>query len=148
MSGDGTDDETPKRPGAPLPVVNDVLAPAAPAAWYRAASRTEVETARGMRVKLAERWVALIWWRERVHAIDDRCPHRGSSLAVGIVEHDGYVACLDHGWEYSLVSGCGRVGYEGCAQVFEVEDRDGEVWVKVAPRPMPAWAEGWPDDED
>ena len=116
-----------------------------PAEWHRAATRAEVQAAGGLRVKLGGRAIALLWWRDRVHAMDDHCPHRGSSLSAGIIEADGYVSCLDHGWEYSLQNGCGRQGYEGCAEVFEIEDRAGEIWVRVTFKPMPAWAEDWPD---
>jgi nitrite reductase (NADH) small subunit len=118
-----------------------------PPEWHRAAARAEVQTKGSLRVKLAGRPIALLWWNDRVHAIDDRCPHRGSSLAAGIIEPDGYISCLDHGWEYSLENGCGRQGYEGCAEVFRVDDRDGDIWILVTFRPMPVWAQSWDDDE-
>jgi nitrite reductase (NADH) small subunit len=128
-----------------LPVVNDGGA----GQWVRATTRAELDAAgAGVRVKLLGRWVALLIWQGRVHAIDDRCPHRGSSLAEGIVEPDGYVSCLDHGWEYSLTTGEGKRGFEGCAPVFPVEEREGgEIWVRVTPPQRPAWAEDWDDWE-
>ena len=107
-------------------------------AWHRAATRAEVALRGGLRMRLADRWVALLLDDGRVRAIDDHCPHRGSSLAEGIVER-GYVACLEHGWEYDLASGKGRRDWEGCVQVFECEERGDEVWVKLAPRVRPAW---------
>ena len=108
--------------------------------WELAATRAELDAAKGgLRVKLLGRWVALLVHGDRVHAIDDRCPHRGSSLADGIVE-DGYVSCLEHGWEYSLTDGQGRRPWEGCVEIFECEQRGAEIWVKVGPRSMPDWA--------
>lgn len=114
-------------------------APAAVVEWQRAAARVEVTARGGLRVQVNGRWVALLLWNGRVHAIDDRCPHRGSSLADGVVE-DGYVSCLEHGWEYDLATGNGRRPWEGCVEVFECEERGAEVWVRVPPRALPTWA--------
>jgi nitrite reductase (NADH) small subunit len=113
--------------------------------WHRAATRAEVERAGGLRVRVGGRWLALLVSDGRVHAITDACPHRGTSLAIGVVE-GGFVSCLDHGWEYDLASGQGRCGYEGQVEVFAVEERGEEIWVEVGPAERPAWAEDWPDD--
>lgn len=97
--------------------------------WHRAGTRHDIEVKGGLRVRVGRRWVAVHLWKGRVYAVDDFCPHRGASLAHGIVEHDGYVSCLEHGWEYHLATGQGRRGFEGCVDVFDVEERDGAVWV-------------------
>jgi nitrite reductase/ring-hydroxylating ferredoxin subunit len=107
--------------------------------WQRAATRAEVVARGALRVQLGGRWVALLVWQGRVHAVDDRCPHRGASLADGIVEN-GAVACLEHGWEYDLASGKGLRAWEGCVEVFPVEERGDEIWVQVTPPKLPAWA--------
>jgi nitrite reductase/ring-hydroxylating ferredoxin subunit len=112
-----------------------LIPPEAPPTWHRAASRAEVDAAGGaMRVKVAGRTLALIVWRGRVHAIDDRCPHRGAPLHTGIREHDGYIGCLDHGWEFNLVDGQGRSDWMGCVGRYDVEERDGDVWVLASVR--------------
>jgi nitrite reductase (NADH) small subunit len=116
-----------------------------PPEWHRAATRAEVQAAGGLQVRLGGRSIALLWWRDRVFALQDHCPHRGSPLHTGILSPDGFLSCLDHGWEYSLETGCGRAGYEGCADTFEVEDRAGDIWVKVTFRPAPDLADDWPD---
>lgn len=95
------------------------------------------------RVRVGYYWVALHVWNGTIYAIEDECPHRGATLANGVVTDDGFVACPEHGWEFNLVTGFGRVDWEGCVVRFELEERDGDVFAaeKPPPRfPMPrAW---------
>lgn len=115
--------------------MSDAPAPA----WHLAATRAEVDARGGLRVKIAGRWIALLSWNGRIYAVDDRCPHRGASLADGIVD-SGAVACLEHGWEYDIATGQGRRPWEGCLPVFECEERGTEIWVRVGPPTLPPWA--------
>jgi nitrite reductase/ring-hydroxylating ferredoxin subunit len=68
----------------------------------------------------------------RIYAVDDFCPHRGASLAAGLVTPDGYVECAHHGWQYALEGGQARLVAHGGIDCFAVEDRDGEVFVGTA----------------
>jgi nitrite reductase/ring-hydroxylating ferredoxin subunit len=119
------------------------------AAWHRVASRAELAAAKGgMRVKAQGRTLALLEWRGQVFAINDHCPHRGSPLHTGIVQHDGYIACLDHGWEFSLVDGKGRDEWMGCVGRYDVEERGGDIFVLMAPREDPVVRLRLPDSDD
>ncbi|MBV8634089.1 MAG: Rieske 2Fe-2S domain-containing protein [Burkholderiaceae bacterium] len=60
-------------------------------------------------VRIGERCVALFNVAGELFAIDDSCPHAGSSLASGKVEH-GAVQCPAHGLRFDLASGCMRGG--------------------------------------
>ncbi len=69
----------------------------------------------------------------RLFAIDNHCPHRGGSLADGIVG-DGTVICPLHGWKIEL--GTGRCPGEAAAvHAYAVRLVDGHVWLSVAARP-------------
>jgi phenylpropionate dioxygenase-like ring-hydroxylating dioxygenase large terminal subunit len=64
--------------------------------WYIVAASAEVGD-RPVGVKRCGE--ALVLWRDetgRVHAIEDRCPHRGAALSIGEV-HDGAITCAYHG---------------------------------------------------
>jgi nitrite reductase (NADH) small subunit len=120
----------------------------ADAEGHQVASRAELDAARGaLRVKALGHTLALLVWRGRVFAINDHCPHRGSPLHTGIVQHDGFVSCLDHGWEFSLVDGKGRDEWMGCVGRYDVEERAGEIFVRLAPREAPVVNIRFPDDE-
>ncbi|MEL6221943.1 MAG: aromatic ring-hydroxylating dioxygenase subunit alpha [Cyanobacteria bacterium J06627_8] len=72
----------------------------------------------------------------RVHALDDRCPHRGVELHLGKVQGVG-VACAYHGWVFDGDSGnCTNIPYLPpeqklpCASVrsFPVREKYGLIW--------------------
>jgi phenylpropionate dioxygenase-like ring-hydroxylating dioxygenase large terminal subunit len=64
--------------------------------WYVVATSAEVgEKPLGVK-RCGE---ALVLWRDEagdVHAVEDRCPHRGAALSIGEV-HEGAITCAYHG---------------------------------------------------
>lgn len=65
-----------------------------------------------------------------LRAIDDRCAHKGGSLAEGLLR-DGIVTCPLHWWRYDLETGR-RVASESVVQAtYEVGVAGGEVVVDV-----------------
>ena len=64
----------------------------------------------------------------RVHALLDRCPHKGGPLSQGIVFGDA-VACPLHNWTIALADGRARAPDEGCTPAFACRVQDGQVWL-------------------
>ena len=63
-----------------------------------------------------------------VHALDDSCPHQGSSLAAGKLD-GAIVTCRAHGLRFDVRTGR-MPGIDGlCAKVKAVEVTDGEIRV-------------------
>lgn len=79
-----------------------------------------------------------------VHALHDRCPHRGVPLSKGIEEFPGTVTCPYHAWTFRLSDGelvavitdgpdspmCGKVK----VQTYPTAEAIGLVWVYVGDR--------------
>jgi len=65
-----------------------------------------------------------------VHALHDRCPHRGVPLSLGKEEFPGTVTCPYHAWTYRLSDG------ELCAVI--TDGPDSPICGKVTVRPYPA----------
>ena len=62
-------------------------------------------------------------------AFDDRCPHRGGSLADGAMIC-GTVQCPWHGSQFDVRSGAVAAGpAEEGIRTYSVEERDGSVWL-------------------
>jgi nitrite reductase/ring-hydroxylating ferredoxin subunit len=81
-------------------------APDVPGGWTPVALARDIEAGTSAGVVLAG--VEIVVWRDtggRVHAWEDRCPHRGMKLSFGFVRGDR-IACLYHGWEYDGTATC------------------------------------------
>jgi nitrite reductase/ring-hydroxylating ferredoxin subunit len=75
--------------------------------------------------------ILVIYDRERVFALDNRCPHMGFPLERGSIE-DGILTCHWHHARFDLESGCTFDLWADDVPIFPVELRNGEVWVKTA----------------
>lgn len=64
--------------------------------------------------------------QDQVHALLDRCPHKGGPLSQGIVFGQA-VACPLHNWTIELHNGCAREPDEGRTPVFSVRVEAGQV---------------------
>ncbi len=83
--------------------------------WYVVASSDEVTGAPLGVKRLGEN---LVLWRDtagRVHALEDRCPHRGIALSIGELR-DGLLTCAYHGVQVDDYGKVARVpALPGCA---------------------------------
>jgi 3-phenylpropionate/trans-cinnamate dioxygenase ferredoxin subunit len=69
-----------------------------------------------------------------VYALDDSCPHAGSSLAAGKLE-GAFVTCRAHGLRFDVRTGR-MPGVNGlCAKVNPVAVVDGEIRVGIDSQP-------------
>ncbi|MEX3856296.1 Rieske 2Fe-2S domain-containing protein [Paraburkholderia sp. BR10923] len=72
--------------------------------------------------------IVVICDRERVFAVDNRCPHMGFPLERGTVE-DGILTCHWHHARFDLESGCTFDLWADDVPSYAVQIRDGDVWV-------------------
>ena len=91
----------------------------------------DVPLLEGRSVTVAGRRVAVFHTPEGFHAIDGACPHLGGPLADGLVA-ERCVTCPLHARRFDLRTGAERSGHPGVA-VHEVLERDGELWLRLAP---------------
>ena len=68
--------------------------------------------------------------RDRLFALDDRCPHKGGPLSQGIV-HGKRVTCPLHGWNIGLEDGKAVAPDNGACTKFEVKLEGGQVYLLV-----------------
>lgn len=65
---------------------------------------------------------------DRVHAVDNRCPHMGFPLHRGTIK-DGILTCHWHHADFDLESGCTFDLFADDVPTYAVEIRNGDVWV-------------------
>lgn len=81
-----------------------------PVGWYPVAAERDVGGSAPIAARIVDRAIAL--WRDAdgaVHAVDDRCPHRGTRLSLGqVVLRDGQsrLECPYHGWQFAADGRC------------------------------------------
>ncbi|MEO0321472.1 MAG: Rieske 2Fe-2S domain-containing protein [Myxococcota bacterium] len=74
--------------------------------WYPVAMVRELEEKRTKRVRLlGEDFVVYRQRNGEYGIVAERCPHRGASLAYGMVEEDG-IRCSYHGYKFDLTGKC------------------------------------------
>jgi nitrite reductase/ring-hydroxylating ferredoxin subunit len=109
-----------------------------PDRWFPVARSEEVVRRHVVQTQLLEREIAL--WRDDtgdVNAWENRCPHRGVRLSIGI-NTGSELRCRYHGWRFA--GGTGRCTYIPAhpsqrpastlhATVHRAADRQGFVWI-------------------
>ena len=114
--------------------------------WIRAIDDGELEEGRVMTAVVAGRVLAITHYGGSYGVFDNRCPHAGGPLGEGSIER-GLLRCPWHGYDYDALTGEPPGGFSDSATGFEVEVRDGGVYIALpstaahthAPYPM-SWS--------
>ena len=98
--------------------------------FVRVIASAEIPSDRGRLVFAEGKTIALYQVDGAICALDDSCPHAGSSLAAGELE-GAFVQCRAHGLRFDVRTGRMR-GVDGfCAKTYPVRVIDGEVAVGI-----------------
>ena len=100
--------------------------------FLRVATVEEIKRKGVVVVRGADRPIAVFAHDGRVSAVDNRCPHLGFPLHRGSVQH-GILTCHWHHARFDLCSGCTFDPWADDTPRFEVEVRDGVVFVAAQP---------------
>jgi nitrite reductase/ring-hydroxylating ferredoxin subunit/uncharacterized membrane protein len=91
------------------------------------ARREELDVDQMKLLRVGDRRIALARTKDGYVAFDDRCTHRGGSLAGGVMV-GGIVQCLWHGSQFNASTGKVQAGpAEKPVRVYEVREDRGEV---------------------
>jgi nitrite reductase/ring-hydroxylating ferredoxin subunit len=98
--------------------------------FVRAAPLQDVSEAGCMAVQVNGHTVALFSHDGEIYAVDNRCPHMGFPLERGSVK-DGILTCHWHHARFDLASGGTFDPWADDVRSYDVEIRDGDVWIDV-----------------
>jgi nitrite reductase/ring-hydroxylating ferredoxin subunit len=98
--------------------------------FLRAGTLDELRQKGRLVVRGPHRPILVIHDRDRVHALDNRCPHMGFPLDRASIE-DGILTCHWHHARFDLASGCTFDLWADDVPTCPVELRGGEIWVKA-----------------
>lgn len=108
--------------------------------WLPVALSGDLPPSRVMRAVIGQdESLDLAVWRSqsgKVHAWDNRCPHRGMRLSFGFVRGER-LSCIYHGWQYGDGGACKHIPAHPemvppeaiCAKTFGCAEADGLIWV-------------------
>lgn len=94
------------------------------------ADAQEIPPGHGKVVRLQGREIALFNDDGTFYAVKNSCPHRGSSLERGTVEH-AVLTCPGHAWQFDLRTGDALDHPPAGVRCYRVEIREGSVWIEV-----------------
>ena len=102
------------------------------AEWIDAGSAEEIAAGYQRRlVRACGLEIALFHVSQSFYALDDSCPHQGSSLFAGKVDGTT-VTCRGHGLCFDLATGCMRGNAPLRVKSYPVRVHDGRVQIHVA----------------
>jgi nitrite reductase (NADH) small subunit len=94
-------------------------------AWVHIGQLSDLPRLGARRVRTAKGDIAVFRTADdQIHALEDKCPHKGGPLSQGIV-HGIAVACPLHNWSISLVTGEALGSDKGCTPRIAVK-REGD----------------------
>ena len=125
--------------------------------WHPVAAVTELENRdqAPLGVRLLEHDIVI--WRAKggqLHALADRCVHRGTKLSIGKIVDDNCVQCPYHGWVYDASGRCVHIPAmpnhappeRARVATYRIQARYGWVWVALGEpaqdiAPFPEWGD-------
>lgn len=72
--------------------------------------------------------IALFNYKEEIHAVANKCPHKGGPLGEGRVQ-EGVIVCPGHEWRFELKTGNSMQNPEMRVQAFPVRVKDEKIYV-------------------
>jgi len=102
-----------------------------PVQWIEVGRVSDIPVRGARRVVRGEAVIALFrTTADRVHAVEDRCPHKGGPLSEGIV-HGDCVTCPLHNWVIDLADGQALGADEGSVRHYETRVDEGSILLAV-----------------
>ncbi len=112
--------------------VNETLFVEAPADWTPALDASMLVENRPTQATVGDLEVVIVRRNGTIHALADRCAHRGGMLHEGELEGD-CIACPLHGTRFRLEDGSLERGPSAYPQpVYEARVKDGRVEIRAA----------------
>lgn len=79
-------------------------------------------------VKVDGKKLCLVRHQNKLHALQNSCPHAGGILSGGWCKN-GNIVCPLHRYEYNLETGRGLAGQNDCVDVYPIAQREDGFYV-------------------
>jgi nitrite reductase/ring-hydroxylating ferredoxin subunit len=100
--------------------------------WHKILdAASELAESRPAMFEIEGKRLCIIKQKEKVFAVDDRCPHQGASLSEGYCEKN-HIVCPWHHYAFNLHNGRQADDWGDYVDTFPVEIRPDGVFVGIA----------------
>jgi nitrite reductase/ring-hydroxylating ferredoxin subunit len=106
--------------------------------WYPVLTARELGR-KPKAVKLTGKEIVVFRDGDKLHALDDRCPHRGVKLSLGDCHYAGTISCPYHGWTFDGASGAlvaalmegpeSAIVSKVRTKTYPVQEHAGLIWI-------------------
>jgi len=90
----------------------------------------DIPVGRAKFVMLDDTPIVLFNFKGRIQAWDNRCPHRGASLADGKIL-DSSIQCKSHLWEFDVEAACAVANPKIKVKTFYVKVKNGDIFIET-----------------
>jgi nitrite reductase/ring-hydroxylating ferredoxin subunit len=99
--------------------------------WHKILDAAEeLAEARPAAFVVEDKTICIVKKKDKVFAVDDRCPHQGASLSAGYCEK-GFIVCPWHHYAFDLKTGRQDEEAGDYVETYPVEIREDGVYVGV-----------------
>ena len=98
--------------------------------YYSAGSVHDLKPGKGKKIRIQKRTIAIFKYKDRIFAIQNRCPHQNADLADGYIK-EGKVYCALHHWAFDLSSGAYSFNPNISLHTFEVKIENDIIFIGV-----------------
>lgn len=74
--------------------------------------------------------IVLLNIKGKIQAWDNRCPHRGASLADGNIL-ESTIQCKFHLWEFDIELACSAANSDIKVKTFYLKVQDGDIFIQI-----------------
>jgi multimeric flavodoxin WrbA/nitrite reductase/ring-hydroxylating ferredoxin subunit len=104
----------------------------AEAHWHDLGPIEPLKSAQLQQIMVGRVAIALSYKDGKFGAVSGRCSHAGGPIGDGSLRGD-YIVCPWHYWTYHRITGDGEPGFEDTVPRFDIEEREGHLFVNLTP---------------
>jgi NAD(P)H-dependent nitrite reductase small subunit len=98
--------------------------------YYPVISLSKLTPGKGIKIKLKKITLAIFFIKEKIYAVQNRCPHQNADLSDGYIIDDKLYCSLHH-WAFNLSDGKYAFNPEMKLKTYKTKIEDGMIYVSL-----------------
>ena len=98
--------------------------------YYPVISLSQLTPGKGMKIKLKKFTLAIFYIKDKIYAVQNRCPHQHADLSDGYILNDKLYCSLHH-WAFNLSDGRYVFNPEMKLKTYKTKIKDGMIYIRL-----------------